>query len=602
MECIMIDNLLPIDGQTSLDIESIKASLKDYLTSSGVIKDVDYESSNIAILVNILAYSIYNVNANGALRTKETMLVSSNVRENIINIAKQMSYNITRSVSSKLNVTFGYTLSGSDSITIPKNTRFNVGDFVFVTQEDLLLTSTISTVTADLIEGVFIDSNDDSRLRKVLTNNTSKITVPYKNIENNSINVVVNRDETDMYYTKANSFLDLDGTNYVEVYDVDTGYVNLVFAYSNLGAELLVEDIVSIELIVTNGSIANNINTCTQKDDIYDSNSVLVEPTITINSISRSGQDEESDESIKLNAPLAYNTGNRVVNDYDYESFLVQSSLVEKATAWGFEGMPATYMVDGMSHISAIPQDVNAKFFTDLEIVDLISLIASKRIISTYRKFFQPQYIYLDVDIKIIGSVHNLATKQALVEAKYDEIYSNYLSDFDSYLYYSKIVRELEGVFLEDNATVKITLKPYFMLEAENFDYGISTSDSRVLMFIPDSEKKRYLEKGGVTIEYPTNIYEANDLITNGWTVVVDNQEQYNIDFLLNDTTILSGTNIVINTNTVGTWNKDGGYIDFNTAFQSDIQDAQIYIEYNDLMNVKYVNNTYFKKGVITYV
>lgn len=597
-----MSDLLPVDGQTSLEIESIKTSLKNYLINSGVIKDVDYESSNISILVNILAYSVYNINANGALRTKESMLITSDVRENIINIAKQMSYNISRSVSSKLNVTFGATLSGGTSITIPRNTRFNVGDFVFVTQDDLLLTSTISTVTADLIEGVYINSVDDSRLQYNISETTSSIIVPYKDIENNNLSVVVKRNGVNIYMEKTNSYLDLDGTNYVEVYDVDTGYVKLVFSYINLGENLLADDIVDVEIIVTNGSIANNINECTYKDTVYDSNGVAVQPTITINSPSRSGQDEESNESIKLNAPLAYNTGNRIVNSYDYESFLVQSSLVEKAIAWGFEGMPATYMVDGTSHISAIPQDVNSKFFSDLEIAELLSMMSSKRIISTYRKFFQPQYIYLDVDIKIIGKVHNLATKQALVEEKYAEVYDNYLSDFNSYLYYSKLVRELEGIFLEDNATVKITLKPYFMLEAENFDYGISVSNSRVLMFIPDSEKKRYMEKNGVRIDYPTNIYEINDLVTNGWTVVIDNQEQYNIDFLLNDVSILSGTNIVINTNTVGTWNKDGAYIDFDTTFQADIQDAKIYIEYNDLMNVKYVNNTYFKKGVITYV
>lgn len=598
----MIDNLLPIDGQTSLEIESIKTSIKNYLINSNVIKDVDYESSNIAILVNILAYSVYNINANGALRTKDVMLITSDIRENIINLAKQMSYNINRSVSSKINVTISHSLAVGVSITIPKNTRFNVGDFVFVNQEDLLLTNAVPNVTADLIEGVYIDSTNDSRMEYNITSQTSEITIPYRNIENDTINVVVNRNGSDIFMTKASSYLDLDGTNYVEVFDVDTGYVKLVFSYVNLGELLAIDDVVNVEIIVTNGSLANNINNCVFKDAVYDSNGLEIEPTIVVNSYSRSGQDEESNESIKLNAPLAYNTGNRVVNAYDYESFLVQSSLVEKAFAWGFEGMPTAYMVNGTSHVTAIPQDVNAKFFTDLEIAELLSLLSSKRIISTYRKFFQPQYVYLDVDIKIIGKVHNLVTKQALVSAKYDEIYNQYLTDFNSYLYYSKLVRELEGIFLEDNATVKITLKPYFMLEAENFDYGISTSDSRVLMFIPDSEKKRYLEKDGSRIDYPSSIYEANDLIVNGWVEVIDNQEEYNIDFLIGGVSILSGTDVVINTNIVGTWNKADGYIDFDTTFQADIQDAQIYIEYNDLMNVKYVNNTYFKKGVITYV
>ena len=597
-----LTNLLPIDGDTSLDIVSIKDNVKSYLTTSGIIKDIDYESSNISILVNIISYAIYNINANGALRTKDSMLVTSDIRENIINIAKQLSYSITRSISSKLNVTLSYNLVVGQSITIPRNTRFNVGDYVFVTQEDLLLTEAENSVITDLIEGVYITSEQDSRLSFSITDEVRSILIPYKDIENDNITVTMTRNGATIYPERVNSYLDLDGTNYVEIYDVDTGYVELVFSYMNLGGYLQAGDVLEVEILLTNGSLANNINSCTQKDTILDNDDLEVDLIIAINSPSRSGQDEESNDSIKANAPLAYNTGNRVVNDYDHNSFLVQSSLVEKANTWGFEGMPDEYWVAGTGHVTAIPQDVNAKYFNDLEITELLSLLSSKRIISTYKKFFQPQYIYLDIDIKIIGRVYNLANKQDLVEEKFNEVYNDYLSDFNSYLYYSKIVRELESVFIEDNATVKITLKPYFMLESENFDYGIVNSDSRVLMFIPDSEKKRYLEKDGIRIDYPDSIYEANDLLTNGWIELIDNQEEYDIDFTYNDASILSGTDVVLDGSTVGSWNKDDAYIDFDITYEANIVDKKIYINYNDLMNVKYVNNTYIKKGDITYV
>ncbi len=594
----MNDQLISLLGSDSLDLTTIKSNLKNYLINEGTIKDVDYEGSNISILVNIISYAIYNINANNALRSSDSMLTTSSIRENIITIAKQLSYEITRSISSKLNVTFSYSVTEGQSITIPKQTKFNVGDFTFSTKEDVILTEAINSVSVDLVEGVYVDKSIDNRLQFNIETSTKFLIVPYKNIENDNILVTFTRNGQTQVLTKTVSLLDLDSSNYYEEYDIDTGYVKLIFGYTNLGFELSYGDIVDIEILLTNGSLANGLVSCTQKDTIYDNSNNIVEVGILVNSASRNGQDEESNEDIQSNAPVFYNTGNRIVNSYDYKAFLTKDSLVSKANVWGFESLPTLYFEAGTSYFTVTPQDITQKFLGSLDVVSLIDMLSKKRIISTYRKYQPPFYIYLDLDIKIIGNVYNLASKQSLVETKFEELYQTYLSKFDGYLYYSRIVRELESIFLEDNATIKITMKPYFMLESSNFDYDF---EGDVLVFIPNSERRRCLTKDGIKIDYPTDVYTASDLKVNGWVEVFEPLESYTITFTHEDLTF-DGINIEIDSTLVGVWDSANSMIIFDKTQQSLIQDKKIYINYSDLINVKYINNTFIKKGDITYV
>lgn len=594
----MNDQLISLLGSDSLDLSVIKDNLKTYLINEGTIKDIDYEGSNISILVNIISYAIYNINANNALRSSDSMLTTSTIRENIIAIAKQLSYEITRSISSKLNVTFSYAITSGQSITIPKQTKFNVGDFTFSIKEDVVLTEATNSMSVDLVEGIYVDKNVDNRLQFNIETTAKSLIIPYKNIENDNILVTFTRNGQTQVLTKTVSLLDLDSSNYYEEYDIDTGYVKLIFGYTNLGFELSYGDIVDIEILLTNGSLANGLVSCTQKDTIYDNSNNIVEIGILVNSASRNGQDEESNEDIQSNAPIFYNTGNRIVNSYDYKSFLAKDSLVKEANAWGFESLPTPYFEAGTSYFTVTPQDTTQKFLGSLDIVSLIDMLSKKRIISTYRKYQPPIYVYLDLDIKIIGNVYNLASKQALVAIKFEELYQTYLSKFDGYLYYSRIVRELENIFLEDNATIKITMKPYFILEASNFDYDF-TND--VLVFIPDSERRRYLTKDGIKIDYPTDVYTASDLKINGWEEVFEPLESYTITFTHEDLTF-DGINIEIDSTLVGVWDSANSMIIFDKTQQSLIQDKKIYINYSDLINVKYINNTFIKKGDITYV
>lgn len=44
---------------TSLDFDTLKASLKQYLKNQTIFNDYDFESSNMNVLLSVLAYNSY---------------------------------------------------------------------------------------------------------------------------------------------------------------------------------------------------------------------------------------------------------------------------------------------------------------------------------------------------------------------------------------------------------------------------------------------------------------------------------------------------------------------------------------------------------------
>ena len=107
-------------GTGSYDIDTIRAELKKYLIDNGIIKDVNYLGSNISILVDILSYTVQAINIQLGLTSSQVMLATSSVTQNIIQLANQLGYSITRPISAKMSVRLTYPIPENRTISIPK--------------------------------------------------------------------------------------------------------------------------------------------------------------------------------------------------------------------------------------------------------------------------------------------------------------------------------------------------------------------------------------------------------------------------------------------------------------------------------------------------
>ena len=261
----MTDTIISPLSSEGLDIDSIKSLIKADLISNDVITDIDYEGSNISILVQIMAYMVYNVNASHALNANQTTLLLTQVRQNIIYLSQQLGYQITRPVSSKMSVTLSVDdILPLDSVVIPKLTKFAVDGYTFLLQEDVTFTNTNISQQVTLIEGTYIDYTIDDNLRFYPDESITKFVLNYDNIENDNLFLRVQK-ETDNalsdYFTKVNSLVSLknDVNNHYEEIEPETRYLQIYTSFASQGLTLTSNDLVDVSFILSSGSEANGL-------------------------------------------------------------------------------------------------------------------------------------------------------------------------------------------------------------------------------------------------------------------------------------------------------------------------------------------------------
>lgn len=613
-----MEGLISPLSKEALDIELIKKAIKNDLIKNNVITDINYEGSNISVLVQIMAYLVYNVNASHALNANQTMLLLSNVRQNIIYLSKQLGYNISRPVSSKMNITLSIdSLNTNETLLIPKGTIFSCGDYEFILTDNISFNNSNLDVNTTLIQGVLIDYTIDSSLRFSPTVSTDRFTLNYTDIENNNL-FIRTKSVTDInfsdYYTKVDSLLKLTNNKkcYYDDLDAETEFLNVYTSFAGQGKILSSSDIVDVSFIQTVGSLANNIVLCEFKNtDTFISNlNNSIKVTITVNEASSGGSDKESNDSIKQSAPLFYNSGNRTINKDDYNSFLEKNSLIESANSWGGESEVPLNL--GHVYMTMLPQ-INRLYLTDSEKYDLLQYMSDTHTLAIGLIIIQPKYYSMDYTIKILGDVVLIDDKKQQIQ---DILTNYYNSDFNKFntLYFSnKVKKQIESV-LNDTASTKITTSLKLRISKEHFD-ELSTN---LKYFIPNSNKRLYLVKNGIKRDIPDSNQDLYSYMIDGWKKSIEYDNELSVTFsgTINGKNITEGTldtididnvtynkkDILLNDVVIGYFNIDLCELVITEDITSDlVNDGFINISYNDEINVEFLKSSVLTLGSITF-
>ena len=65
---------------TDLDFDSVEASLKEYLKGQSILKDYDFEGSNINVLIDMMAYASHIGALNTNIAASEMFLDSADLK------------------------------------------------------------------------------------------------------------------------------------------------------------------------------------------------------------------------------------------------------------------------------------------------------------------------------------------------------------------------------------------------------------------------------------------------------------------------------------------------------------------------------------------
>ena len=110
---------------TSLDFDTLKASLKTYLSTQSVFKDFDFEGSNINVLLDILSHNSYLNSFYLNMVASEMFLDSAQKWDTVVSHAKELNYVPRSSKSASANVNLSINTTGITApFTIPKGTIF----------------------------------------------------------------------------------------------------------------------------------------------------------------------------------------------------------------------------------------------------------------------------------------------------------------------------------------------------------------------------------------------------------------------------------------------------------------------------------------------
>lgn len=463
---------------TELDFDSIKSNLITYFKNTEPFKDYDYSGSGLNQLLDVLSYNTHYNAMLAHTAVNESFIDTAQLRSSVVSNAKLLGY-VPRSKTAPtigVKIEFGSVtdpINPNTYITLPRGSSFKTtyGDdsYIYTTLDDYklefdALTSRYTGSNIVLKEGSL------RRNRFALSNSSDKnvYQIDDDNIDISTMIVRVYDNANASSFEVYRNFTTLQLTNESNLavapiyFLAENAYSKYQISFSNTGTfgkrppNL---GIIEIEYLTTTGSISNGAKTFKYVGPTipFASSQSNVTPMSTIDvngnvifEKSFGGNEKESIDSIRLNAPASFVTQNRAVTANDYKSLIYSNFSIAKSIAvWGGESnIPPQY---GNVYISIQPQTDGADddvTLTPAEKQDVLNFLDTKKILSISPVLVDPQRISLVLDV-LFKYDNNLSvlSKNQLENKVYnvvDAFNRDNLDSFEKVFRHSKLLRSID--------------------------------------------------------------------------------------------------------------------------------------------------------------
>ena len=168
---------------TNLNFEDIKTSIKDYLRENSNFSDMDFEGSNLSVIVNLLAYNSYITAYNTNMVVNETFIDSATLRENVVSLARNIgyvprskraattkcTYNIVGLSSATTQVNFQPGLIGNGSVS-NVNYLFSLPEVVSGSASNGTANGTFDVYQGQFLQSTFVIDESQPNQRFIIPN------------------------------------------------------------------------------------------------------------------------------------------------------------------------------------------------------------------------------------------------------------------------------------------------------------------------------------------------------------------------------------------------------------------------------------------------
>lgn len=338
---------------SSLDFDTLKENLKTFLKSQSVLKDYNFEGSNMNVLLDVLSYNSYLNSFYLNMVASEMFLDSAQKLDSVISHSKELNY-VPMSYSGAVsNVNITFETSGISTttgvISVPKGTRFfgtnSNGTYQFVTTDTQSYASTNDTFfvsNLQIREGSY--NNESFLVNYDIENQRFILSDPKIDTDTLNVFVVENFGSSNTLFTRKTTLFGLDSTSNVYFLQAtQNGQYEIIFGDNNFGRKPLNASTVLVDYVVTGGSDGNGISELSISDDIGPINGgSIVSASVSVTANSAGGANQEGIDSIRFNAPRYFATQQRAVSSDDYAS-LVRANFqgeISDVAVFGGETLP----------------------------------------------------------------------------------------------------------------------------------------------------------------------------------------------------------------------------------------------------------------------
>lgn len=450
---------------TDIDFENIKENLKDFLKSDPNFTDYDFEGSALSSLVNILAY-VTHINAiNANIGLNETFLNSAQFRGSVTGHAQMLGYT-PKSVSAPaafLKVTLTSGFDPSLSYVIPKGFKFNTSingkSFSFVTTTDYTAINGVFE-SVRVLEGKYKTAEFLYDVR-----GQQKFLIPDSNVDTSTLRVNVKPFENSpdiQVFTLVKNITRLGSdSNVFFLSENAEGLFEVSFGDGIIGKALQDGNLISVEYVVTNKDEANSARIFSLSDSINGASA-----SIETLSPARGGEEKESINRIKRNAPITFASQNRGVTPQDYEAIILSEGRnVKSVKVWGGEDEDPP--VFGTVNVSIQP--LNTDFLSTSEKEEIInSILTPKSMVSITPKLIDPEILGITFEVFFKYDPSQTSLTQTELENKVRKTIQRYGSEnhdrFDTVFRYSNFLKAIDNTDISIlNSFARIYLQKRFI-------------------------------------------------------------------------------------------------------------------------------------------
>lgn len=439
------------------DFDSIANRIIENLRKRSEWADISFWSTNRR-LIDAIAEELSYISQYNEILALESKWGTAREISSLLAQVPFFGYKPHRKIGSrgllKVGISADFTATHPFPISIPAKSLFMGGGLVFTTIEAQEIPPNASSAYIEIIQG------EPKTFQTIaLGNPLERFVIQDPNIENSTVRLFVNNIPWVEYEHLPDIPLDEQG------YVVRTlpSFQGVVVQVGNesFGTRLNYGDIVRIEYLVTKGSQGNVGARGVIKvasGDFRDSNNQPVVIYCTNDDPILGGSDEESIESIRINAPRSLQTGGRIISKSDYLFAVQRFYYILRANVWGAQEInednnnpPDTPIPsqDNVVNICVIKN--NLEPLSAAEEQEIRQYINDKKSVRDIVRFVQPNILYTSFNVTayISSRTYSLLGVSTAIKKAIEEKYKISNRDFKENLYhsdYTALIDNVDGV------------------------------------------------------------------------------------------------------------------------------------------------------------